>query len=154
MLKTENKKGKVEKLQNEERTFFFFFFFFHFSKPLKLVLGLPKWKLPTGIKHFTQGKIRKNNFNPSKKKKKKKKKKKLSWSRLSAGRRQSDTTQNEQATQHRRLLQRRCCPNHGSVGDMRALHFTLGVRSVYKRTFQSDYRLPYVLSPIGKVETS
>ena len=29
-----------------------FFFFFHFSKPLKSVLGLPKWKFSTGKKHF------------------------------------------------------------------------------------------------------
>ena len=64
---------KVEKLQNEERTFFFFCFILfclfifcfvlfcfvfasHFSKPLKFVLGLPKWKFPTGKKHFTPGK--------------------------------------------------------------------------------------------------
>ena len=35
---------------------FFFFFAFHFSKPLKFVLGLPKWVVSTGKKHFTQGK--------------------------------------------------------------------------------------------------
>ena len=48
--KKEGGKLKEEgKLQNEERTFFFFFFFaFHFSKPLKFVLGLPKWKFSTG----------------------------------------------------------------------------------------------------------
>ena len=76
--KVENWKWKEERLQNEERTFFFcfvlfcfvfvfslgfFFFFFpssffafHFSKPLKFVLGLPKWKFSTGEKHFTLGK--------------------------------------------------------------------------------------------------
>ena len=54
-VKTEKKrreivKGKVEKLQNEERTppFFFFFFASHFSKPLKFVLGLPKWNFLPG----------------------------------------------------------------------------------------------------------
>ena len=36
--------------------FFFFFFAFYFSKPLKFVLGLPKWKFSTGKKHFTPGK--------------------------------------------------------------------------------------------------
>ena len=58
--KVENGKWKVEKLQNEERSFFFFFFFSffasHFSKPLKFVLSLPKWKFSTGKKHFTPGK--------------------------------------------------------------------------------------------------
>ena len=34
--------------------FFFFFFFFHFWKRRKFVL--PKWKFPTGKKHFTPGK--------------------------------------------------------------------------------------------------
>ena len=43
-----------------------------------------------------------------------------SRSRLSAGRSQSRTTQNEQATQHRRLLPRRCCTNHGPVHDVLA----------------------------------
>ena len=62
---------EVKNLQNEERTFFsflFFFFFYlfiyllffffalHFSKLLKFVLGLPKWKFPTGKRHFTPGK--------------------------------------------------------------------------------------------------
>ena len=28
----------------------------HFSKPLKFVLGLPKWKFSTGKKHLTPGK--------------------------------------------------------------------------------------------------
>ena len=49
--KREGGKLKMEggkALQNDERTFSFFFFFFffafHFSKPLKFVLGLPKWK--------------------------------------------------------------------------------------------------------------
>ena len=54
--KVENWKRKVEKLQNEERTFFFLFFFAsHFSKPLKLVLGLQKWKFSTRKKHFMPG---------------------------------------------------------------------------------------------------
>ena len=65
-------KGKVEKLQNEVRTWglFFFFFFFCFSlfKPLRFVLGLLKWKFSTKKKHFTPGKkIRKNYFAPSQK---------------------------------------------------------------------------------------
>ena len=34
-----------------------------FSKPLKFVLGLPKWKFSSGKKHFTPGKkVRKNDF--------------------------------------------------------------------------------------------
>ena len=39
-------------------SFFFFFFFllFTFQKPLKFVLGLPKWEFSTGKKHFTPGK--------------------------------------------------------------------------------------------------
>ena len=49
--KVENWKWKVEKLQNEERTFFSS----HFSKPLKFVLGLPKWKFSTGKKYFRPG---------------------------------------------------------------------------------------------------
>ena len=58
----ENLKWKEEKMENEERTFF------HFSKPLKFVLGLPKWKFSTVKKHFTPGKkIRKNDFAPSEK---------------------------------------------------------------------------------------
>ena len=57
----ENWKWKVERLQNEESTFFFLllllpFFASHFSKPLKFVLGLPKWKFSTGKRHFTPGK--------------------------------------------------------------------------------------------------
>ena len=63
----ERKEGKLkkvrwkeEKLQNEERTFWTFFFFnyfaFQFSKPLKFVLGLPKWEFSTGKKHFRLGK--------------------------------------------------------------------------------------------------
>ena len=53
-------------------SFFFFFLFifcffaFHFSKPLKFVLGLPKWKFSTGKKHFTLGKNQENNFAPPK----------------------------------------------------------------------------------------
>ena len=35
---------------------FCFVFAFNFSKPLKFVLGLPKWKFSTGKKHFTAGK--------------------------------------------------------------------------------------------------
>ena len=61
---------KVEKLQNEVRTFFFFFFFFafRFSKPQKLVMGLLKWKFSIGEKTFHAGKnIRKNDFAPSEK---------------------------------------------------------------------------------------
>ena len=47
-------KGKVK---NYYYFFFFFFFFFafHFSKRLKFVLGLPKWKFSIGKKHFTPG---------------------------------------------------------------------------------------------------
>ena len=70
--KVENWKWKGGKLQNEERTFlllllflllffcFFVFFVFHFSKPLKFVLGLPKWEFSTGKKHFTIGKNQEN----------------------------------------------------------------------------------------------
>ena len=54
--------------------FFLFIFLFvcffasHFSKPLKFVLGLPKWKFSTGKKAFHSGeKIKKNDFAPSKK---------------------------------------------------------------------------------------
>ena len=45
------------------------FFSFHFSKPLKFVLGLPKWEFSTGERHFTPGKKkkRKNDFAPSEK---------------------------------------------------------------------------------------
>ena len=35
---------------------FCFFFAFHFWKPLKFVLGLPKWEFSTGKKDFTLGK--------------------------------------------------------------------------------------------------
>ena len=42
----------------------------------------------------------------------------MSWQRLSAGRSQSRMTQNDQTTQHWRLLPRRCCNNHGSVRDV------------------------------------
>ena len=64
--KVENWKWKAEKLQNEERTFFFFAS--NFSKALKFVLGLPKWKFSTGKKHFTLGKkTGKNDFAPSEK---------------------------------------------------------------------------------------
>ena len=60
--KKENRKREGEKLKMEggkvtkwgENPFFFFFFFFlfHFSKPLKFVLGLPKWEFSTGKKTF------------------------------------------------------------------------------------------------------
>ena len=68
-----NWKWNDEKLQNEERTledfFFSFFFCFSLSKPLKFVLGLPKWEFSTGKNYFTSGeKNRKNNdFAPSEK---------------------------------------------------------------------------------------
>ena len=51
----------MENLQNEERTLFFFFFLcfaffaFHSSKPLKFVLGLPKWEFSTGKKTISHG---------------------------------------------------------------------------------------------------
>ena len=56
--KKENcKKWKEGKLQNEmRRRPIFFFFAFHFSKQLKFVLGLPKWKISTRKKHFKAGK--------------------------------------------------------------------------------------------------
>ena len=57
--KVENWKCNEENLENEERTFFFFFFFaFHFSKPVKFVLGLPKWKCSI-LKKRARQKIRK-----------------------------------------------------------------------------------------------
>ena len=75
--KVENWKWKEEKLQNEERTFvfvfvclfllflfllfWFCFFAFHFSKPLKFVLGLPKWEFST------RKIIQKNDFESSEK---------------------------------------------------------------------------------------
>ena len=56
--------GKLKKKMMGGLSFFFFFFFFflftfffHFLKPLKFVLGLPKWEFSTGKKHFTPGKI-------------------------------------------------------------------------------------------------
>ena len=70
----QRKKGKMQKKENRKREagklivrgkvtkwgedFFllFFFFAFHFSKPLKFVLGLPKWEFSTREKHFTLGK--------------------------------------------------------------------------------------------------
>ena len=52
--------GKIEngrRKSYEMKTFFFFFFFcLSLFKPLKFVLGLPKWKLSTWKKHFTPGK--------------------------------------------------------------------------------------------------
>ena len=66
----ENGRWTSYKLQNEERTFFFFLFFVLFCFVLFLlltfVLGLPKWKVSTGKKHFTPGKNRKNDFAPQK----------------------------------------------------------------------------------------
>ena len=44
----------------------------------------------------------------------------MSRSCLSAGRSQSRTTQNEQETQHQRLLPRRCWTNHGPVHEVLA----------------------------------
>ena len=60
--KVENLKWNVEKLQNEERTCFFISLFAsHFSKPLKFVLGLPKWETFYQQKAFhDRKKIRKN----------------------------------------------------------------------------------------------
>ena len=49
------KEGKVTKW-GEDLSFFFFFFYFPFSKWLKFVLGLPKWKFSAGKRHFTPGK--------------------------------------------------------------------------------------------------
>ena len=58
--------GRWKSYKMRRPSFFFFFFFFCFSKPLKFVLGLPKWKVSTGKKHFMAGKkLRKNNFAPS-----------------------------------------------------------------------------------------
>ena len=54
---------KVTKLGED---LFFFAFAFHFSKPLKFILGLPKWKFSTGKKHFTPGK-KSGDFAPSEK---------------------------------------------------------------------------------------
>ena len=52
------RKGKVENCKRKEDLFSFFFFSFpfHLSKPLKFVLGLPKWEFSTGKNHFTPGK--------------------------------------------------------------------------------------------------
>ena len=47
--------GKVTKWGED----FFFFLAFYYSKPLKFVLGLPKWKFSTRKKHFTPGKKKK-----------------------------------------------------------------------------------------------
>ena len=51
--KREGGKLKMEggRLQNEG-----LFFAFHFSKPLKIVSGPPKWEFSTGKKCFTSGK--------------------------------------------------------------------------------------------------
>ena len=54
----EKKEREGGKLKMEggtaQRTFFFFFFFaVHFSKPLKFVWGVPKWKISTGKKHIS-----------------------------------------------------------------------------------------------------
>ena len=58
--------------------------------------------------------------------------------RLSAGRSQSRTTQNEQATHRRRLLPRRYCTNHGPVRDVLArrtsrLDYALFVKGTFNR---------------------
>ena len=47
--------GKSSKMRRRG-PFFFFSFAFHFSKSLKFVLGLPKWRFSTGRKLFTPGK--------------------------------------------------------------------------------------------------
>ena len=52
--KIENGRGKSYKMRRGP--FFFFSFPFHFSKPLKFVLGLPKWEFSTGKNQFTLGK--------------------------------------------------------------------------------------------------
>ena len=49
------------KEENEEKIFLFSFSF-HFSKPLKLVLGLPKWKFSTGKKISRWEKNQENDF--------------------------------------------------------------------------------------------
>ena len=47
---------------------FVFVFAFHFSKPLKFVLGLPKWEFSPAKTHFMPGGgDRKNDFAPSEK---------------------------------------------------------------------------------------
>ena len=47
---------------------YLFIFSFHLSKPLKFILGLPKWEFSTRKKHFTLEKqFWKNDFAPSKK---------------------------------------------------------------------------------------
>ena len=60
--KIDNGRRKSYKMRNEERTplFFFFLFFvfcfcfaFHSSKPLKFVLGVPKWEFSTRKNHFS-----------------------------------------------------------------------------------------------------
>ena len=52
--KIENGRRKSDKMR---RGFFFFFFFaFHFSKPVKFVLGQPKWKFSNRKNHFSPGK--------------------------------------------------------------------------------------------------
>ena len=69
--KVENWKWKVEKLQNEERTFFFFFFFFFcFSlfKTTKISFGSTKMDIFYRENAFhAVKKIRKNEFAPSEK---------------------------------------------------------------------------------------
>ena len=63
--KSSKKEGKSHKgkwkVESYKMIFFFFFFACHFSKPLKFILGLPKWEFSTGKK------IRKNGFAPSEK---------------------------------------------------------------------------------------
>ena len=63
--KLKMEEGKVTKWV-EDLFFFFFKFYlaFHFSKPLKFVLGWPKWEFSTWKKHIKPGK---NYFAPSEK---------------------------------------------------------------------------------------
>ena len=41
--------------------------FFPLFKPVKFILGLPKWEFSTGKKHFKPGKNQENDFAPSEK---------------------------------------------------------------------------------------
>ena len=52
----ENRKREGGKLKRKSYKKSRGLFFFHFSKPLKFVLGLPKWEFSTKKKHFTPGK--------------------------------------------------------------------------------------------------
>ena len=56
-VENENWMRKSDKMRREMRRGpFFFFFGCHFSKPLKFVLGQPKWEFSTWKKHFITGK--------------------------------------------------------------------------------------------------